>query len=166
MFLIVLPIILGFLIPPKPLGAAAMVNRNINIESLTSAAAPEGNAILSKPKIERNVLDWTVDFRATKDPQAFDGDEARVTGFVYRDDRFDEAEFMVTRFVLSCCAADAAPIGLMVRWPKGVTLADDEWVEVKGHFEAGQFAGETMPILIADSVAPTDVPERPYLYAF
>ena len=161
-----LPIALGLLVPPRPLGAAAMVNRDVSIESLTSAAAPESNTILAKPKGDRNVLDWLIDFRTAKDPTLFEGEEAKVIGFVYRDERFAGEEFMVSRFVLSCCAADASPLGLIVRWPEGSTLADDEWVEVKGYFEAGRFAGEEMPILIAESVTSTAIPERPYLYPF
>jgi len=164
--LVALPIVLGLVIPPKPLGAAAMVNRDVSIGSLTSAAAPESNAILSKPKANKNVLDWLVEFRTAKDPAAFEGKEAKLVGFVYRDDRFAQEEFMVARFVVSCCAADAAPLGLVVRWPNSPTLNDDQWVEVKGHFEAGRFAGEEMPILIAESVTLTDIPERPYLYPF
>src|SRR5688572_30142203 len=35
--LIILPILLGLLVPPKPLGAAAMVNRDVSAKSLTSA---------------------------------------------------------------------------------------------------------------------------------
>jgi hypothetical protein len=49
------------------------------------------------------------------DPAAFIGQEARLIGFVYRDDRFNGDEFMISRFVISCCAADAAPLGLVVR---------------------------------------------------
>jgi uncharacterized repeat protein (TIGR03943 family) len=162
LFLVLLPVALGLLMPPKPLGAAAMVNRDISIDSLTSAS----NTIIAKPKGNRNVLDWLIDFRTAKDPAAFAGEEAKVIGFVYRDDRFAPEEFMVARFVLSCCAADASPLGLVVRWPEGASLADDSWVEVEGHFEPGRFAGEEMPILIAESVTPTEIPERPYLYPF
>lgn len=166
LFLVILPVALGLLIPPKPLGAAAMVNRDVSIESLTSAAAPDSNTILSKPKGDKNVLDWLVEFRQAKDPALFRGQEAKVIGFVYRDDRFGSDEFLVARFVLSCCAADASPMGLVARWPNSPTLPDDQWVEVKGYFEPGHFSGEAMPILVAESVTPTDIPERPYLYPF
>jgi uncharacterized repeat protein (TIGR03943 family) len=164
--LIILPVLLGLLVPPKPLGAAAMVNRDVSAKSLTSAAAPQGGAVLAKPKAEKNILDWLIEFRSTSNPAAFEGQEAKVIGFVYRDDRFAADTFMVSRFVLSCCAADAAPLGLMVRWPESSTLAADQWVEVTGHFEPGEFDGEPMPILMAEKLTPTTVPEQPYLYPY
>jgi uncharacterized repeat protein (TIGR03943 family) len=164
--LIVLPIILGLLVPPKPLGAAAMVNRDVSIESLTSAAAPEVSSVLAKPKREKNILDWLIEFRSSSDIDAFTDQQAKLVGFVYRDDRFAEDQFMVSRFVLSCCAADAAPLGIMVHSPESAGLADDQWVEVKGHFEIGQFSGEELPILMAETITPTDIPAQPYLYPY
>jgi uncharacterized repeat protein (TIGR03943 family) len=133
---------------------------------LTSATAPQNGAVLAKPKADKNILDWLIEFRTTSDPASFTGQEARLIGFVYRDDRFDGETFMVSRFVLSCCAADAAPLGLLVRWPESSALAADQWVEVSGRFEPGQFDGEPMPILIAEKITATTVPDQPYLYPY
>jgi uncharacterized repeat protein (TIGR03943 family) len=154
------------LIPPKPLGAAAMSNREISVGSVTSATTPKTSQIISRPATDKNVLDWLIDFRLSQDPAAFDNQEAKVIGFVYRDERFGSGEFMVGRFVISCCAADAAPLGLVVHWPETSTLENDQWVEVSGHFQAGEFDGEPMPILIAEKISPTDIPDQPYLYPY
>jgi uncharacterized repeat protein (TIGR03943 family) len=166
LLLVILPIILGLLIPPKPLGAAAMSNREISVGSVTSATAPKTSQIISRPAGDKNVLDWLIDFRLSQDLAAFDDQEAKVVGFVYRDERFGSDEFMVGRFVISCCAADAAPLGLVVHWPETSTLESDQWVEVRGRFKAGEFDGEPMPVLIADKISPTDVPDQPYLYPY
>lgn len=164
--LIASPIILGLVVPPKPLGAAAMTNRDVSLESLTSAAAPEGSTVLSKPKAERNILDWIIEFRQASDPSTLAGQEVKLVGFVYRDDRFANETFMVSRFVLSCCAADAAPLGLIVNWSDSPALEDDQWVEVSGVLQPGEFDGEMMPIVDAVSVISTEIPNQPYLYPF
>jgi uncharacterized repeat protein (TIGR03943 family) len=166
LLLVVLPVILGLLIPPKPLGAAAMSNREISVGSVTSATTPKTSQIISRPATDKNVLDWLIDFRLSQDPAVFADQEAKVVGFVYRDERFGTEEFMVGRFVISCCAADAAPLGLVVHWPETSTLENDQWVEVSGRFQAGEFDGEPMPILMADKITPTDVPDQPYLYPY
>lgn len=165
LLLVISPIILGLLIPPKPLGAAAMSNRDLSAKSLTSVAAPE-SSIITKPKTDKNILDWIIEFQSASSPTAFAGQEAKLIGFIYRDERFAPNEFMVSRFIISCCAADAAPLGLMVRAAEDVTLADDAWVEVRGQFETGQLDGETVPVLAAAEITPTDVPEQPYLYPY
>lgn len=166
LLLLAMPVILGLLIPPKPLGAAAFSNRDVRVESLTSVAPPQGGAVLARQGGDKNILDWLMDFRQQPDPAAFADQEAKLIGFVYRDERFGADTFMVSRFVMSCCAADAAPLGLMVQWPESADLALDQWVEVKGRFQPGEFDGEPMPILVAEAVAPTEVPEQPYLYPY
>lgn len=166
LLLVALPVILGLLVPPKPLGAAAMSNREISVGGVTSATSPKTAQVMSRPNTEKNVLDWLIDFRLAQNPAAFAEQEAKVIGFVYRDDRFDRDKFMVSRFAISCCAADAAPLGLVVHWPKTSGLTSDQWVEVSGRFQPGEFDGEPMPFLIADKVTPVEVPDQPYLYPY
>ncbi|NJN93959.1 MAG: TIGR03943 family protein [Anaerolineales bacterium] len=166
LLLVALPVILGLLVPPKPLGAAAMGNREISVGAVNSAAAPKTTQVISRPTTEKNVLDWLIDFRLVQDPAAFADQEAKLIGFVYRDERFGTEQFMVSRFVISCCAADAAPLGLVVAWPETPGLSSDQWVEVSGRLQPGEFDGEPMPILIADKVTPTEVPDQPYLYPY
>ena len=168
LFLLALPVVLGLLVEPRPLGASALQNREINIGSdvaLASASAPDGSELsVIAAAGERNILDWLYLFQRSADPASFDGEEAHVIGFVYRDDRFADAQFMVSRFTVSCCVADAAPIGLIVEWPDSAVLTPDSWVEVSGTIQARTFNGIEMPVLVANSVAPTETPSQPYLY--
>lgn len=164
--IVALPMVLGWIVPARPLGAAAIGNREINIGvggGISSVAAPGGNST-SVTIGEKNILDWLGAFQRASDPAIFTGQEAHIIGFVYRDERFGTEQFMVGRFTVSCCVADAAPIGLIVHWPDSADLPADQWVDVTGHFEVGTFNGITIPILVADQVEPTEAPAQPYLY--
>ncbi|MBK8906215.1 MAG: TIGR03943 family protein [Anaerolineaceae bacterium] len=168
LFLLALPVVLGLLVEPRPLGASALQNREINLGndvSLASASAPQGSELSVIANAgERNILDWLYLFQRSTDPASFNGEEAHVIGFVYRDDRFADTQFMVSRFTVSCCVADAAPIGLIVEWPDTAVLTADSWVEVTGTLQARTFNGVEMPVLVANSVSPTETPSQPYLY--
>ncbi len=163
--ILLLPALLGVLVQPKPLGANALVNRNINIDSLTSAKSPESNQLDAiATSSERNILDWLYQFQRSGDLSQLNGENVHVIGFVYRDERFDSEQFMVSRFIVSCCVADAAPAGLIVQWPETAELKADEWVEVEGTLQMGKFNDLEIPLLIADSVTLIDAPNHPYLY--
>jgi putative membrane protein len=164
LLIISLPIVLGLLVPPQPLGTAALANREINLSGLGPAVAVPGSALSTIPPLEKNVMDWLADFQRTPDPAYFNGQEVEVIGFVYRDERFTPDSFMVGRFIVSCCVADAAPIGLIVIWNEALSLTDNTWVEVYGRFEAQEFNGRLMPVLIAETVTVTTAPAQPYLY--
>jgi uncharacterized repeat protein (TIGR03943 family) len=159
--LMAVPLLLGLLVPPQPLGAQAMGAREVNTGRM---GLGNDETVLTRTAAERNILDWLRVFNAAGDPSALAGQEATVIGFVYRDETFAADRFMVSRFILTCCVADATAVGLIVSWPGSLDLPLDTWVEVHGAFQPGQFEGEETPILSADSVRPTTPPNQPYLY--
>lgn len=162
--LVLAPLLLGWLIPPRPLDSAALSTREIGLAAPDRVATGPVRPISLGPR-EKNILDWLAAFAQNPDPQAFVGQEAHVVGFVYRDDRFETAtSFMVTRFAITCCVADATAVGLLVRWPQADELATDTWVEVRGRFDLGTFQGQSLPVLVAESVTPVEPPAQPYLY--
>ena len=167
--LLIVPVLLA-LVPPRPLGTDAMATRALQIGSVPAAAGlgPASELEVGASGAPRTVLDWLVLFDQEStgggDLSRFAGESARVRGFVYRDERFPAGTFMVSRFLLSCCAADAAPIGLAVRWPDAEFLEDDAWVWVSGEFSVESFLGERMPVLVGAEVTAADQPPQPYLY--
>ncbi|MFQ3536562.1 MAG: TIGR03943 family protein [Aggregatilineales bacterium] len=156
------PLIFGIFLPAQPLGATAINNSGITFSLNVSGA---GDQAFSIAPTQRNVLDWVRAFSASLNLDEFGGQPADLIGFVYRDARFEEAkEFMVMRFTVSCCVADAIAIGVVVRGDQTADFAADSWVRVRGRFQIGDFHGQRMPILIAESIEAVAMPERPYLF--
>jgi putative membrane protein len=87
-----------------------------------------------------------------------------VVGFVYHDDRYGEGHFMLVRYIVSCCVADASALGLVVASSDAASLTDDQWVQVRGHFIAGDLDNWQLPVLVADAIEPVAFPNQPYLY--
>ena len=159
LIVVAVPLVLGTLIPSRPLGAEA-------IEGNVSISASAGNiTTFAIDPLQRNVLDWLRVFSTgSPDSAEFNGQPADVIGFVYLEPTFAEGEFMVARFTMSCCVADASAIGLPVRWAETAALPQGEWVRVQGSFQQGEFKGEPMPILHAESIEIVEQPDHPYLY--
>lgn len=165
LIILAIPVVLGLVVRPQPLGANALQTRDINIGSLTSAYAPD-RSDLSKinTSSERNILDWLYLFQQSENLSEFNGEAVNAIGFVYQDERFGEDEFMVSRFTVACCVADANPVGLIVSWPETADLQPDQWVEVSGTLQTGTFDGFEIVFLMAETVTPTDTPAQPYLF--
>jgi putative membrane protein len=159
---VALPLILGVLVPARPLGASAVSSRGVSTDYAASAESSEST--LSVVASERSVLDWVQAFAANPDPASLAGQQADVVGFVYRDIRFTDDQFMVARFTITCCVADASAIGLLVQADDASQFASDSWVRVTGTFGEGQLDGEALPVLLADEITPVQPPEQPYLY--
>lgn len=87
------------------------------------------------------------------------GSEVDFVGFVDRDADTPADEFLLTRFVVSCCVADATVTQVrVVNVPAGAFAVDD-WVEVRGQI----YPVGTEIIVTADAIEPVPAPDRPYL---
>lgn len=187
LLIVVLPIVTGLIVPPQPLGAAAMGNREVNLgdgNALLLSVTGNGSAQFPANRTDRlqwqvppmhseneepkggmdNPLDWMDVLPKMFSPDALEGQSVQLTGFIYRDDRFPDDSFVVGRFIVSCCVADASALGIVVQWPKANMVPIDQWVTVNGRFQTDEFLGQTLPILVADLVEPTDIPDLPYFY--
>ena len=161
---VALPALLGFLAPARPLGSTAVANKGV---SSTAPLTAGGNTQPVKADIaptDRTVLDWVRAYNFESDPSVFNGQAADVIGFVYHDTRLAAGQFMVVRFGITCCVADAAAIGMIVAWPQSAGLADNSWVRVRGTVAVANLSGRPIPQIQAGSVEPVAEPSNPYLY--
>lgn len=158
-----LPLALGLLVPARPLGTTAIANKGINANA-PLAAGGGAPVQLDLASTERNVLDWVRAFNYASDPAAYAGEAAEVIGFVYHPEGLADGQFLVSRFAMTCCLADATAVGLLVNWPEAAGLINNTWVRVRGAMAVGSFAGRPTPLIVADSLEGVAEPEQPYLF--
>ncbi|MGG1660361.1 TIGR03943 family putative permease subunit [Brevibacillus sp. NRS-1366] len=94
----------------------------------------------------------------------FAGKELETLGFVYRQPDFTAQQFVVARFSVSCCTADASVFGILVEKPDSSKWAKDSWVKVRGKIEIRKVDGYEMLVLKANHVEPVKAPKDPYVY--
>jgi uncharacterized repeat protein (TIGR03943 family) len=72
---------------------------------------------------------------------------------------------MITRFVITCCAADAYPVGLPVKLKENRTAYPaDSWFEVEGRMITETFKGKRQLTIEANSLKKIPKPTNPYYY--
>jgi uncharacterized repeat protein (TIGR03943 family) len=160
LLIVALPLVLGTLVPSRPLGADA-IDGNV---AMTAANTTTTTTAFTISPLDRNVLDWLRIFNSVADYEEVAGEPADLIGFVYSEPNFGEDHFMVARFTLSCCVADASAIGVPVAWDGTSELRPDTWVRVQGTFQVGDFREDRVPVLQATSVDVVEQPDHPYLY--
>ena len=94
----------------------------------------------------------------------FAGKELETMGFVYHQPDFSPEEFVVARFSVSCCTADANVFGILVEDPEAKKWPVDSWVKVRGKLELRSMDGYDMLVLKASQVEKVDAPKDPYVY--
>ncbi len=163
-WLLVLPLLVLFSVAPTALGAvaASRVDAYVPTES-TNRFEPLPNV---DSAIEMRVIDFLD--RATWDTErSLEGRLIRLEGLVVNDPDVPDG-FKLTRFMVSCCAADGIPLQVTVRGANTV-LEDDTWVVADVIWRAPEVPyqeTEGVWIIEADALVITPVvggvPKDPY----
>ncbi|HKU35691.1 MAG TPA: TIGR03943 family protein [Paenarthrobacter sp.] len=151
-------------LPPATLTTATVSQRDLN--GSASALTLKEPAVPGKGDYSAfTVRDWASLLRSGAGLDFFADKPATVTGFV-TPDKNDPDVFFVTRFVVTCCAVDAQPIGVPVYHPGWQNdFKADSWVTVSSTFRANPNpAGQESIVLIPDVITPTTQPAQPYVY--
>jgi uncharacterized repeat protein (TIGR03943 family) len=130
-WLLVLPLLGLLLIVPGPLGADAARR------DTTAAAPPRAEwsrfAPLAAPR--DGAVDLPLGVFLSRayydDDDSLGGVPVRLTGFVVADPAIPDG-YRLTRYLLTCCAADAMPLQVVVQGLGSPPPADDTWLEVVG----------------------------------
>lgn len=157
--LLATPLLLGVLVPARPLGADTLAGRGVELNAVADGARATQ---LASNSAEWNLLDWGTALSVRGDELV--GQPADVVGFVFQGDGLGADAFYVVRYVVTCCAADGAGVGLPVVWTGGGSLPENSWVRVRGSIDRATVEGIEQPVLRAEAVEPVAQPENPYLY--
>jgi uncharacterized repeat protein (TIGR03943 family) len=160
--LFAVPLLLGVLVPPQPLGFSAAAQRGVELTPIGGVESGPSVSLGLRPEAY-TIKEWIKAFQADPEPSRHAGKPARVTGFVYRSAELPADWFLVARFVVKCCAVDAQPIGLPVR-AAGPLPGDGRWVSVEGAWEVAETTGSRKAVIAATRITPVARPDQPYLY--
>ncbi|PPF76396.1 TIGR03943 family putative permease subunit [Pseudoclavibacter sp. Z016] len=152
--------------PPVTLSSAAVENRSLNANAQTvDSPISEGETLRGRDTSSFTVKDWAAMLRQGDGEQQVLGERAKLVGFVTEDPDSPDA-FILARFVVNCCAIDAAPVGVAVHQPgwQG-SYPVDSWVEVDGAFVTNPSASSAERVaLMPTTITAIDQPNDPYVY--
>ncbi len=155
--LVAAPLLIGILIPARPLGADALP-----ADTLPGSTPGQGAIPLGGDTRDWTLLHWGTAL-ATSEREVAE-QPVDLIGFVHQDPQRAPTGFIVARYAIACCIADVKGIGIPVVWPEGATLAANSWVRVRGTFGQTTISGRPTPAILATAVETVPQPDEPYLY--
>jgi putative membrane protein len=100
-------------------------------------------------------------------PEAFEGFSVTTMGQVMKSDAyFSPNTFSPARQLMTCCAADLYPVGLVCQYPDTDSLEEGAWVLVTGELILLPFDVYLEPRIQVESVSPSLPPREPYLFLY
>ncbi len=102
-------------------------------------------------------------FRLVVESEPYEGKKVTTMGMAYWDDQLPQNSFLCYRLAMYCCAADARPIGIVVKYDKPKAFKKGTWVKIEGIVGFTTLKGQRLTKLKAETVNPTAPPKDPYL---
>jgi len=200
MMIFIIPLILGFGMQPRVLASTALSNsintagrlsfyangtRSASADMLNKSASqnqPTLNSVKTvTPKSVNSVAKESdlmqLYLNIDDHPEQVYNQHWKLTGFVYKDPTLAKNQFVISRYVITCCIVDATPIGIIVESPNALNLKADTWVEVEGLLQKRVIGGadkinsihnfheanDGVPCLVVTSCKIVATPKDPYL---
>jgi uncharacterized repeat protein (TIGR03943 family) len=173
--LLIATAIAGFAIAPTVLTSQAALQRGVTESLPITRSQPQAFRTTVKPE-SRSLIDWIGTLNAYPEPDAYAGQKVKVTGFVVHLENLPDNYLLISRFVLTCCAVDAYPVGLPVKLEASRKLyPPDTWLDIEGEMTVENLAmnEQTMQatatpkrqlVIVAKAIAQIPTPSDPYSY--
>ncbi|MDZ8138477.1 MAG: TIGR03943 family protein [Nostoc sp. DedQUE04] len=157
--------ILGFIVTPQVFASDKALQRGVTTDLLGSTRVkPQAFRVTVRPE-ERSLVDWVRTVNVYPEPDTYTGQKVKVQGFVIHPPDIGKEYLFLARFVLSCCAADAYPVGLPVKLQNNQELYPaDTWLEVEGQMVTENLADKRQLTIAATSLKKIPQPQNPYSY--
>lgn len=154
--------VVGLITTPQPFSSQTALAKGDLLNQMRTL--PQQFKPVSRPE-NRSLVDWVRLLSAYPEPDAYQNQPARVQGFVIQPPDWPDGTFFLARYVITCCAADAYPVGLPVRLPPDAPqLKPDDWFQVEGSMGIEPLEGQRRVVLMAHQLQPIPRPANPYLY--
>ena len=164
--LLLISAILALTITPQVFASQTALQRGLTESLPVTRTQPQEFRTATKPE-ERSLIEWIRTLNVYPEPDAYNGQKVEVTGFVIYPRGLSEQYFWISRFILTCCAADAYPVGLPVKLPEGRSRSkypQDGWFRVTGEMITEELNGQRKLTISPTKIESIPKPKNPYDY--
>ncbi|MCT2536915.1 TIGR03943 family protein [Aquibacillus koreensis] len=119
----------------------------------------------TEPSIEMNDTVYSAYYEAiSANVEEYVGKEITLNGFVYKEDNFEENQFVLARYLITHCVADSTIIGFLSNLDDVTLIMEDTWMEISGTIYIEDYNGVQLPAIKVKEWKEIQEPPQPYLY--
>lgn len=155
----------GLQFTPQPFSSQMALDRGVTETLSMTRSQPQAFRASIKPET-RTLIDWVRTLNVYPEPDAYTGQAVNVEGFVIHLPDVPENYLSIARFIITCCAADAYPVGLPVKLPSGDRTAykPDQWFRIEGKMITETLTGKRQLVIEASKLTSIPTPANPYAF--
>lgn len=153
-------------LPSAKAGAvtASMPSKSTN--DVTTAASQSSPSGASDGPMPLQVIDMLYAIQMPSYRSEFEGKEVELVGqYVPMTTGNPKGDrFQTIRMFITCCAADAKPVGVTVHYPKPLKVSEMGWIKITGKPTFPMEGGRRTAVIEATKVEECPAPSEPFVY--
>jgi uncharacterized repeat protein (TIGR03943 family) len=152
------PVLLGLLVPARPLSASSGQASSLGSLQLASHVSSGGSG--------DSFGAWIGDLASHPNADWWAGQHVTLVGFAAGEPGLPRRSFIVGRYLITCCVVDATLLGFPVQLVHGTLPPQGAWVQVSGVFGRQYWTdpgGSRYPLVQHARLFPVSIPSDPYL---
>lgn len=163
--LVAVPLVLALTFTPRALGASGLGGRSVSGFVVAFDAGPPPAVTAPAPRQPiADVADLLSYLRQAGESGV--GQPVHARGLVARSDDLPTNQFVLLRYAIVHCVADAQPLGFLIVAPGATSFANDQWVEVEGRLASEPRGSDRVVAIQVERIVPAQEPTDPYVPAF
>jgi uncharacterized repeat protein (TIGR03943 family) len=164
-FLLLAVALFGLQFTPQPFSSQVALDRGVTDTLTLTRSQPQAFRGSGDPA-KRSLVEWIRLLNVYPEPDAYSGQKVNLNGFVIHSPGMPKDYLSIARFIITCCAADAYPVGLPVKLQSGdrTNYPPDQWFQVEGEMITETLDGKRQLVIQAKSLKGIPQPANPYDY--
>jgi putative membrane protein len=159
------PLLVSMFISPRALGTDALGGTQASQLVLAYAEGPPPTVSAAAPRQPiGDVPDLLSYLRQAGEGGV--GQHVHVRGLVTRSGDLPDNQFVLVRYAIVHCVADAQPMGFLIAFTDGADLSANRWVEVDGTLASEPRGSDRLVAIRATQILNSDEPPDPYVSPF
>jgi putative membrane protein len=162
------PMVIAFTMNPSEISNDIVAKKGINISLSSDFSGSNsdytGNLDNADASGFTNILQTVY-----SDLNSMMGKEVTISGFIHREEDFTQNQVLISRLLISCCAADAQIAGVLCEY-EGEPMIEGLWYEISGTIDSTLYYSiytakeELIPVIKVTEYR--EIPKPDYEYIF
>ncbi|MBL6995977.1 TIGR03943 family putative permease subunit [Desulfobacula sp.] len=162
--IILMPVVFIFLSGSQTLNSYALTKRTLMSPNLDSI---ENKSVLDEADSQKAGEPIKVTLsQLLRNWPSYSGKQISIQGLLHQSLEDNDDYSLVFKYLISCCAADAIPVGIFIDKERTIGFSDDDWVKVTGVVSLDKMDGNNVVIMSLDSIEKVEKPSKNAAYLF
>ncbi len=162
--IILMPVVFIFLSGSQTLSSYALTKRTLMSPNLDYI---ENKSVMDKADAQKagEPINVTLS-RLLQNWPSYSKKQISIQGLLQQSLEGNDDYSLVFKYLISCCAADAIPVGIFIDKEKTKGFNDDDWVKVTGVVNLDKMDGNDIVVMSLDSIEIVEKPSKNAAYLF